>query len=159
MDLFIIIALIVAGIILFIVEVMIIPGISLAGIMSVVCLVSANFYAFYQLGTTAGFITLAISILLSVAAIWWVVRSKTIERLALKKDIDSTVSAPVRAQVKVGDTGTAATRLALIGNALFDGHLVEVKSCDGFLDEKTPVVVERIDEGVIMVRRSEKKEN
>jgi hypothetical protein len=41
----------------------------------------------------------------------------------------------------------------LIGNAEINGKIIEVKSADGFLNEHTPIVVERIMEGIIMVRK------
>jgi hypothetical protein len=43
--------------------------------------------------------------------------------------------------------------LALIGYAEIDGKIVEVKSIDGFLDEKTPVIVSRIADGSILVEK------
>ena len=46
MDTLIIISLIVAGLILFIIEVFPLPGISIAGIISAICLLYANYYAF-----------------------------------------------------------------------------------------------------------------
>lgn len=61
MDVLIIIALIAAAVILFLVELFVIPGISLAGISALVCIIYANYYAFANLGTGAGFITLIIS--------------------------------------------------------------------------------------------------
>ena len=61
MEALIIIALILAGLLLFIVEVFLIPGISIAGIASVICILYANYYAFSALGPEAGFLTLAVS--------------------------------------------------------------------------------------------------
>ena len=54
MEALIIIALILAGLLLFIVEVFLIPGISIAGIASVICILYANYYAFSALGSEAG---------------------------------------------------------------------------------------------------------
>jgi hypothetical protein len=54
----------------------------------------------------------------------------------------------------VGDKGHAVTRLALIGNADINGHILEVRSADGFIDEKTPIVVERIKDGCILVHKA-----
>ncbi|KAB4034525.1 nodulation efficiency protein D (NfeD), partial [Bacteroides uniformis] len=45
------------------------------------------------------------------------------------------------------------TRLALIGYAEINGDIVEVKSSDGFLNEKTPIIVDRIADGVLLVER------
>lgn len=61
MDILIIIVLIVAAVILFLVELFVIPGISIAGILAGACMIYANYYAFAYLGTTAGFITLGVS--------------------------------------------------------------------------------------------------
>ena len=51
------------------------------------------------------------------------------------------------------DEGVAITRLALIGNADIGGRTVEVKSADGFLDEGTPVVVVRVEDAQITVKK------
>ena len=61
MDILIIIGLIIAGLILFIIEVFFLPGISIAGIVSAACLLYSNYYAFDTLGTMSGCITLAVS--------------------------------------------------------------------------------------------------
>jgi len=47
----------------------------------------------------------------------------------------------------------ALTRLALIGNAEFKGHIIEVRSSDGFIDEKSKIRIERILDGVVMVQK------
>ena len=54
---------------------------------------------------------------------------------------------------KIDDTGITTTRLALIGYAEINGDIVEVKSTDGFLNEKTPIIVNRITDGVILVEK------
>jgi membrane-bound ClpP family serine protease len=153
MDILIIIGLIVAGIVLFLIEIFVIPGISLAGIGAFVCLIYANYFAFSNLGNTAGFITLAASVIACVASLVIFMKSKALDKMALKKNITSTVDNKAEQSVKVGDTGTAVTRLALIGMADINGHHVEVKSIDGFIDEKTPVVVSRIAGGTIHVTK------
>ena len=52
MEVFIIVSLILAGLLLFIVEVFLIPGISIAGIASAICLLYANYYASATLPAT-----------------------------------------------------------------------------------------------------------
>ena len=63
METLIIIALIVGGLILFAIEVFLIPGISITGIGSAVCVLYAIYAAFTSLGSEAGFITLGVSLL------------------------------------------------------------------------------------------------
>lgn len=154
MDILIIAALIIAAVILFLVELFVIPGISIAGILAGGCIIFANYYAFAFMGTTAGIITLAISAVACVGSLVWFMRSKTLDKLALKKDITSKVDRSAEDRVKIGDTGVTTTRLALIGYAEINGDIVEVKSTDGFLNEKTPIIVTRITDGVILVEKN-----
>lgn len=63
MEVLIISMLIIAGLILFIIEVFLIPGISVAGIASACSLLYAIYYAFDSLGTQAGIITIGITII------------------------------------------------------------------------------------------------
>lgn len=153
MDILIIAVLIIAAVILFLVELFVIPGISLAGISALVCIVYANFYAFANLGMAAGFITLGISTVACIGSLVWFMRSKMLDKLALKKDIDSTINRSAEKKIKVGDTGISTTRLAQIGYANINGNIVEVKSMDGLLNEKTPIIVSRITDGTIMVEK------
>ena len=88
MEALIIIALILAGLLLFIVEVFLIPGISIAGIASVICILYANYYAFSALGPEAGFLTLAVSAVGCIGITAWFMHSKTMDKLSLKKSLD-----------------------------------------------------------------------
>jgi len=156
MDILIIAVLIITAVILFLVELFVIPGISLAGISALGCIIYANYYAFANIGMVGGFITLGISAIACIGSLIWFMRSKMLDKLALKKDIDSKVDRSAEQSVKVGDTGISTTRLAQIGYAEINGNIVEVKSMDGFLDEKTPIIVNRISDGTIMVEKHRK---
>lgn len=156
MDILIIAILIIAAVILFLVELFIIPGISLAGISALACILYANYYAFANMGMAGGFITLGISAAACIGSLVWFMRSKMLDKLALKENIDSKVDRSAEQSIKVGDIGVSTTRLAQIGYAEINGKIVEVKSMDGFLDEKTPLIVSRISDGTIMVERHKK---
>ncbi|MBQ8889450.1 MAG: nodulation efficiency protein D (NfeD) [Bacteroidaceae bacterium] len=154
MDILIIVSLIVAGLLLFAIEVFLIPGISIAGLTSAGCILYANYYAFSTLGTVLGIITLVISALGVIAVTVWFMRSKTVDKLSLKKSIDYRPEPLKGLDLKAGDEGVAITRLALIGNAEFNGRIIEVRSSDGFIDEKCRIRVERILDGVVMVQKA-----
>jgi membrane-bound ClpP family serine protease len=154
MEVLLIIALIVAGLLLFAVEVFLIPGISIAGIASAICLLYAVYYAFAEISVLAGILTLVVAAVGVVGVTAWFMRSKTVDRLSLKKAIDYDLSPLKDVHIQVGDKGHAVTRLALIGNADINGHILEVRSADGFIDEKTPIVVERIKDGCILVHKA-----
>ena len=114
MDILIIASLIIGAVILFLVELFVIPGISVAGFLAGGCIIFANYYAFAYMGTTAGVITLIISALACIGSLVWFMRSKTLDKIALKKNITSKVDRSAEEKVKVGDIGVTTTRLALI---------------------------------------------
>ena len=143
MEVFIIVSLILAGLLLFIVEVFLIPGISIAGIASAICLLYANYYAFDTLGPIAGFITLIASVLSCIAIIVWFMHSKTMDKLSLKKTLDYKIDPLKGTHIRIGDKGIAN----------FNGHIIEVRSADGLIDENTPIYVERMVEGTVIVRK------
>ncbi|CCY90378.1 NfeD family protein [Phocaeicola sp. HCN-6420] len=153
MEILIIIALIVAGLLLFAVEVFLVPGITLAGIASGISLLYAIYYAFHNVDTQTGFITLAIVVAGIIGVTIWFMRSKTVDRLSLKKTLDYKPQPLKGTNIQVGNTGTSLTRLTLIGNAEINGHIVEVQSADGFIEERTPVRVVRIDNSTVYVVR------
>ena len=113
----------------------------------------ANYYAFANLGTGAGFITLVVSGVACVGSLVGFMRSKTLDKLALKKDITSKIDNSAANKIKVGDMGITTTRLAQIGYAEIEGNIIEVKSTEGLLDEKTPIIVNRIADGTIFVEK------
>lgn len=153
MSTLIIVGLIIAGLLLFVIEVFLIPGISIAGLASAGCLLYAVIYAFMELGTTAGILTLTLSAIGVAGITIWFLRSKTVDKLSLKKSIDYRPEPLKGLNLKPGDEGVALTRLALIGNAEFNGHIIEVRSSGDFIDEKSKIRIERILNGVVMVEK------
>jgi len=71
----------------------------------------------------------------------------------LKKTIDYRPEPLKGLDLKPGDEGIALTRLALIGNAEFNGHIIEVRSSGDFIEEKSKIRVERIRDGIVMVEK------
>lgn len=63
MEILIIISLLIAGLLLFAVEVFLIPGISLAGIASAISMIYAIYYSFVHVGMLGGVITLIVSLI------------------------------------------------------------------------------------------------
>lgn len=154
MEILIIAIFIIAAILFMLIEFFVIPGISIAGIASFCCFVYAIYYGFANIGMVGGLVTLLVSLFVGGGSLYLFMRSKTLDRLSLKKNITSTVDKGFDSQkVKVGDTGICITRLAQIGNAEINGQIVEVKTMEGLLDVKTPIVVTRIADKVIYVEK------
>lgn len=152
MGILFIIALVASALLLLLIELFVIPGSSLAAILSILCLVWAVAYAFINISALAGIITLILAIILGSLMLIAFMRSKTLDKVALTEEVASTVDRTSAEQVQVGDKGFAVTRLALIGNADIHGHIVEVRSASGFLNEKTPIEVIRVSDHEIIVQ-------
>lgn len=153
MELFLVALFVFLGALLLLVEVTLIPGLGLTGILGVVSFIVSVAYAFVVLGTTAGWVTFLAVLALVVAFILWSVYGKPFKKLALKTNIESTVKVPDAAAIAVGDEGVALTRLALVGEADFGKAQVDVTSADGFIDEGAAVYVSRITESTVFVKR------
>ena len=139
------------ALVLALVEIFIVPGFGLAGIGAILCTVAdiALGYAECGLGRPPAPPVAATAIL--GLALLWLARSKAVDKMALHSTIDSTNATAEQLSVKVGDEGKALTRLALVGNALIAGKVVEVKSAGAFIDPETRVRVVRVSEANITV--------
>ncbi len=153
MELFVTGLLIVLGSVLLVAEIALIPGLGLTGILGVGAMLASVAYAFFTIGDIAGWITILIVIVISLALILWAIYGKSLDNVALKKNIDSTVAGDSIPDIKIGDKGHAITRLALIGEAQLGDHIVEVTSSGGFIDENEEIYVKRISAGVIYVAK------
>lgn len=147
----VIISLVVIGIVLMFAEIMIIPGFGVAGILGILSMGGSCYYAFYEYGQAEGFIVLAINLVLIILLLIWALRAKTWKKLALKTNISSKVNVPEVA-VAVGDKGTAATRLAPMGNARFGDHSIEVTAMEGMIGAGAQIEVVMIEDQKIYVK-------
>lgn len=145
-----VISFIIIGLILLFAEILIIPGVGVAGILGILSLVGSCVYAFLEVSTTAGIITtLSIVVLLVIMTIY-VLRAKTWKRISLNTNIDSKAISDVT--VSVGDSGKTTTRLAPMGQAVIRGESVEVKAFEGMIDSNVEVIVVMIDDNKIYVK-------
>lgn len=160
-EIIIIIFLILLGVGLFLAEVFLLPGITIAGIAGGVMLIGSIAYAFYYMGETAGYITIAANILITAAAFIFIMKSNALNHIALKTDIEATVDQTEIKQLQEGQTGVALSRLNPIGKAEFDNqYIVEVKSVTGeFIDEGENVQIVKIEKSSVMVQPVHQNEN
>jgi membrane-bound ClpP family serine protease len=138
-------------------EIFFLPGITVAGIGGALFAVGGGIYA-YSVGTMAGHVTLAASIVVFVAIFGWLLRAKSFNKVALHTDVDSRLTSSRELGIQPGDEGITLSRLAPIGKAQFKDVTVEAKSVGDFIDEDTPVVVLRVD-GYNVVVTAKEEEN
>lgn len=148
-----VITLIIVGLLLLFAEILIIPGVGVAGILGLLSLAGSCVYAFLEIGNTAGIIVTAVLSVLLVALTVYVLRAKTWKRVSLSTNIESKAVAELT--VSVGDEGKTLTRLAPMGQALIGEDSVEVKALEGMIDPDMDIVVVMIDDNKIYVKLKE----
>ncbi len=150
----IIIILIVLGILLFVIEFLLVPGVTIAGIGGLILTVFGVYKAFNDFGSAVGIWILIGTILLSVFVIAMSLRARTWSRLMLKTNVQGTVDkALTEDQVKRGDRGTALTRLAPMGKILVNELVREARSTEGYIDEHTDIEIVSIEGTRILVKK------
>ncbi len=133
--------LIVVGALMLVVELVLLPGITIAAIGALGCYGGAAWLAWDSYGVRGLLVVVAIIIVLTVAATWFSLRAKTWQRFALGDKIESRSQESPERKVKVGDRGVAQGRLAPMGKVTIDGRDYEAKTTGGFVDQRTEVEV------------------
>jgi membrane-bound ClpP family serine protease len=145
MSLLAIILLIVLGVFLFLVEGLLIPGVTIAGIGGLLLMGAAVFFSYKYHGNLTGNIVLFSTLLISLGTLILALRAKTWNRLMLHDNIDSKVEVGLEDDaVKPGDTGVAVTRMNPIGKVMVNDLTVEGKSVSGIIDPQTKIIVTKV---------------
>jgi membrane-bound ClpP family serine protease len=143
---------------LILVEIFLLPGITLAGVGGFLFAAGGVICA-YDLGVTAGHVTLITSVLLFGAAFFSLLRAKSFGRVALHTDIDSHIPSARDLGIRPGDSGITLSRLAPLGKAKINDLTVEAASTGDFIDEGTPVTVLRVESHNIIVTPKQSNNN
>lgn len=150
----IIIILITLGILLFVAELVLLPGITVAAVGSFCSLVAAATLAFVWEGVAVGATVLIIITLLIIALTILLLRPKTWNRFALKNNIESQVqSEPIENQIEIGVQALSLTRLAPMGSVEIEGKIYQAKSLDSYIDPRSEVVVIGYDNSNLIVKQ------
>lgn len=144
-------SLIILGLVLLFAEILLIPGVGVAGILGVICMGGSCYFAFTDYGMSTGLVVLAIILLILILMMVWVLRAKTWKKMSLNTNIDSK-AVSMEVPVAVGDKGVAMTRIAPMGNARFGDKAVEVTSIEGIINSGTEVEVLSVDGMKVVVK-------
>lgn len=152
MDIAIIVVLAAIGILLILLEIFLIPGITLAAIFGGLSFVGAIWYAFSQVSTTAGIVTLISSILILSLLFVYLIKSKALNAIGLKTNIDSTIDTGESLNIHPGNEGITLSRLNPVGKVKVNDVVMEARSLGEFMDENTPVEVIKVTKNQLIVK-------
>jgi len=147
-----IITLILIGIVLLLAELLLIPGVGVAGILGIISFVGAIFIAFFYYSQGVGAIVLALSLIICLVSVWYALRAKTWKRLSLHQEIEAkAIPLPKDLGIHVGMKGKTLGRLIPSGKARFGDIDVEVYALHGVIDPGTEIEVVQIEDLRIFV--------
>lgn len=155
MDMFYIVILIVLGLLFLVAELVLLPGVSIGGVLSLVCYGSSIYLAFRDFGPVTGTVVIVVIVALSILATALSLRAKTWRRFSLRQKIESS-SMPVMPdqELRVGDRGTTLSRLSPMGKIEVDGRIYEAKSLDAYVDPRREVEVMGFENFSVIVKKT-----
>ncbi|MDR1454385.1 MAG: NfeD family protein [Tannerella sp.] len=155
LDILIIVLCMGIAVFLLLLEIFLLPGVTVAGVGGGLFALAGIIYA-YSIAPVAGHVTLGSSVVVFGGLFCWLLRAKSFQRVALKTNIDATLTSTRDIGLQVGDRGVTLSRLAPIGKARFGQTIVEAKAQENLIDEQTPVIIVRIDGNNVTVQVADK---
>lgn len=145
---------IILGILLFLVEFLIVPGITIAGIGGAISIITGIVLTFYYQGPVSGLIVLICTALLIGLTIVFMLKAGTWRRLMLNKAIDGKVDfvRMEEGRIKTGDKGKTITRLNPMGKVMVGDEYYEAKALDELIDQNSDVEIVKIESNKIIVK-------
>lgn len=151
MNIGIIIALIIIGLLCLVLELLVIPG-GIVGIVGVLMMAGGVVGAYIGYGMMIGNITLIATIVVIITAVVMMLRSKTWRKLMLKTNIESKMNEIDETKIKINMEGIAVSRLAPMGKGKFGDEIVEVSSSHGLIDVNSSIIITKIEGNKIIVK-------
>ncbi len=146
-----IIGLIVIGIILLVLEIIVLPGM-IAGIIGGIFLLVAILWMYSSEGETAGHITLAITFVATLVAIYASLKSRAWRRYGLHEINDGKVNDVTALQIHEGDEGRTLSALRPSGTILIGDSKLEAQTNGEMIDVGTKVVVTKVFPNKVIVK-------
>lgn len=145
--------LILLGIGLLVVEFVLLPGITIAGIAGFLAMVAGVFFAYRDLGAATGHLTLVGTLVVNTFVVIRVFRAQTWKKVGVISEINSKVNV-LKTDIKVGDLGESISRIAPAGKAMIGENIIEVHSEDGFIDQHENIIVAHIKNNKVFIKKN-----
>lgn len=139
------------GIILLVLEIIVLPGL-IAGITGLILIVLPLGWIYVDYGSTVGNISFALTLVVTIGAVYFSFKSKAWNRFGLKSAIDSKVNDIAEFNVQIGDLGVCISALRPSGTVEINGQRMEAASVHNIIDAGTSVVVVEVGPTKVTVR-------
>jgi len=147
-----IIALLIIGLALIVLEVVFVPGTTIVGIVGVIFLGAAIMSSYRNFGTETGHYVFAGTAVVTAVTLFFSFRSEAWSRFANKSAIKSKVNEGLTEGLSLGQQGVAISTLKPIGKVRFNEREFEVKTLGDYVDVGTKVTIVHLQENQIIVK-------
>lgn len=148
----IIIALLLIGLVLMVVELVFIPGTTVVGILGLIFSIAGVIISYRHFGNETGFYVLISTGIVTGAALFYSFRSNAWTRFSLKSSNRSKVNEGMISELHVGDEGKTISTLRPVGKAEFNERQFEVKTLGDYVDKGIKVKILHIQANNIIVK-------
>jgi membrane-bound ClpP family serine protease len=152
MSIIAIILIISLGFVLFLIEFLVIPGISVAGIAAILLVAGGVICGYVFHGHATGNLILIITGVSMFALFITILKMKTWRHVGLKSTIDGRVGSIDDDGLNPGDEGITVSKLSPIGKALIKGKLFEVRSDGNYIDANKEIIITHMEGNKIYIK-------
>ena len=136
-----IIILFVVGIVLLLIEIYLTPGATIFGLIGIVAIIVADFYAVSRLESPWNWLFVVGSLVLTVGFLYLLFRVLQSKNFSVHSEIKSRVNVLDPVHFQVGEEGKTITVLRPNGRAIFGDQITEVYSMGEYIEDETPVKI------------------
>lgn len=147
-----IVALLLSGLALIIIEIVFVPGTTIVGIIGVILAGAGVLITFRHYGSESGYYLLLGSSVVTAVALYFSFRSNAWSKFANNSAIKSKVNEGLTKTLQLGDEGVALSTLKPMGTVQFKSGQFEVKSLGDYVDVGTRVRIVHIQSNQIIVK-------
>jgi membrane-bound ClpP family serine protease len=148
-----IITLILLGIVLLLLELLIIPGFGVTGILGILSMAGGVVMAYYRYDDYTGHIVLAGTVIIGILFACYALRPGTWKRLSLTSAITSqAVGAATECGLAAGMKGITITRLAPVGTVKINNVQIEATAFEGIINPSREIEIAKIDGAKVIVK-------
>lgn len=148
----IILALLLIGLSLIIIELVFIPGTTVVGLLGFIFAVAGIVISYRHFGNETGFYILLGMSVTTLGALFYSFRSGAWSKFSHKSAITSRVNEGLMENLKVGDEGMTTSTLRPIGKAEFNNRQYEVRTIGDYVASGRPVRIIEIRSSQIIVK-------
>lgn len=148
----VVIALLLLGVLLILLEILFVPGTTVVGVGGVILLGIGIFLSYQYLGTIAGHVSLASCLVVIFLSLIVLLKGQTWKRMALETTIDGKSVGQVENMVSVGDVGVSISRLNPMGKAMFGDRILEVTTTGEFIEADKEIEVIKVQQNRVTVK-------